>query len=95
MATCKRCGKEIKFIKTKKGKWMPVDIEIVIITPVQKVGKPYLTEEGQMIYGLPTAPNCVYKGFSDVKAYKCHFASCLYGDRFKKKMDEKLQKDND
>ena len=28
MAICKRCGKEIKFIKTKKGKWLPVEQEI-------------------------------------------------------------------
>ena len=43
MAICKRCGKEIKFIKTKKGKWLPVEQEMVVITPVEKIGRPYIT----------------------------------------------------
>ena len=78
MARCKKCGKEIRFAKTKKGKWMPVERELIIITPVMKLGKPYITEDGKMIYGLPTAPNCRYIGISDIKAYLCHFANCLY-----------------
>ena len=77
LAICKRCGKEIKFIKTKKGKWLPVEQEMVVITPVEKIGRPYITEDGQMVYGLPTAPDCCYAGISDIKAYLCHFANCL------------------
>lgn len=46
MAKCKRCGKEIKFVKTKKGKLMPVEQELVVITPVEKLGRPYITEDG-------------------------------------------------
>ena len=67
---------------------MPVEQELVIITPVEKLGKPYITEDGQVIYGLPTAPDCRYKGISDIKAYLCHFATCLYsgkGDQNKSK----------
>ena len=60
---------------------MPVEQELVIITPVEKLGKPYITEGGHMIYGLPTVPDCRYKGISDVKAYLCHFANCLYSDK--------------
>ena len=88
MTKCRRCGKEITFIKTKKGKLMPVEQELVIITPVEKLGRPYITEGGQLIYGLPTAPNCCYKGISDIEAYLCHFANCLYsgkGDQKRKK----------
>ena len=95
MAICKRCGKEIKFIKTKKGKWLPVEQEMVVITPVEKIGRPYITEDGQMVYGLPTAPDCCYTGISapdccytgisDVKAYLCHFANCLYHRKQNKK----------
>ncbi len=85
MAKCKRCGKEIKFIKTKKGKWLPAEQEMVVITPVEMLGKPYITEEGKTIYGLPTAPNCCYKGISDIKAYPCHFANCLYRGKQNKK----------
>ena len=89
MAKCKRCGKEIKFIKTKKGKWMPVEQEMVVITPVEKIGRPFITEDGRVVYGLPTAPNCCYTGISDVKAYLCHFVTCSYGNEqhhFKKHM---------
>ena len=39
MAICKRCGKEIKFIKTKKGKWLPVEQEMVVIIYQNKKGK--------------------------------------------------------
>ena len=81
MTKCRRCGKEITFIKTKKGKLRPVEQELVIITPVEKLGKPYITEDGQVIYGLPTAPDCRYKGISDLKAYLCHFANCLCSDK--------------
>ena len=89
LAICKRCGKEIKFVKTKKGKWMSVDCEQVIVTPVEKFGKPYMTEDGHLIYGLPTAPNCIYIGISDIKANICHFVTCSYGNEqhhFKKRM---------
>ena len=85
MAKCKRCGKDIKFVKTKKGKWLPAEQEMVVITPVEKLGKPYITDAGQIVYGLPTAPNCCYKGISDVKAYLCHFANCLYRGKQNKK----------
>lgn len=80
MAICKRCGKEIKFFKTKKGKWVPVDCEQVIIIPVEKFGKPYMTEDGRLINGLPTAPNCIYKGISDIKVNLCHSVTCPYGN---------------
>ena len=85
LAICKRCGKEIKFIKTKKGKWLPVEQEMVVITPVEKIGRPYITEDGQMVYGLPTAPDCCYTGISDMKAYLCHFANCLQREKQNKK----------
>ena len=85
LAICKRCGKEIRFIKTKKGKWLPVEQEMVVITPVEKIGRPYITEDGKLIYGLPTPPNCCYKGISDVKAYLCHFVNCLYHEKKNKK----------
>ena len=61
---------------------MPVEQELVIITPVEKHGKPYITEDGQVICGLPTAPDCRYKGISDIKAYLCHFAICLYSGKY-------------
>jgi len=67
---------------------MPVEQELVVITPVEKLGRPYITEDGQVIKGLPTAPNCCYKGISDIEAYLCHFANCLYsgkGDQKSKK----------
>ena len=59
--------------------------EMVVITPVEKIGRPYITEDGQMVYGLPTAPDCCYTGISDVKAYLCHFANCLYHRKQNKK----------
>lgn len=64
---------------------MPVEQELVEITPIEKFGKPYVTEDEQMIYGLPTAPNCCYKGISDIKAYLCHFAICLYSGKGNRK----------
>ena len=82
MATCKRCGKEIKFVNIQKGKCIPVDCEQVMITPVEKFGKPYITEDGRLINGLPSAPNCLYKGISDIKANICHFVTCPYGDEW-------------
>ena len=27
MANCRKCGKEIRFIKTLRGRWMPIDAD--------------------------------------------------------------------
>ena len=40
---CKKCKAKIRWIKTKKGKWMPVDSkEITIVTIVGEIQKGYI-----------------------------------------------------
>lgn len=49
MATCKACGKVIKFIKTENGKAMPVDETLITI----------VTDEGKVVRGrIPHWATC-------------------------------------
>lgn len=59
---CRKCGKQIHFIKTVKGKMMPCDLELV-----QGDGKKTLvTHIGQTFA----------KAGADVWGYEPHFGSC-------------------
>lgn len=70
MSYCKSCGAEIKWIKTKAGKNMPVDAQKHII--IKGEGKDVLvTESGEIVRGTLTDAehgNCT--------GYISHFATC-------------------
>ena len=50
VTACRGCGKEIAFIKTEKGKTMPVDPEPVWVKQ-EKGGKPFIQVDGNYVYG--------------------------------------------
>lgn len=80
-APCRACGKEIAFIKTVKGKTMPVNPESVYFIPgggpntyvlmdgsVQRGREPERTDRENAVIG-----------------YISHFATCPEADRFRRK----------
>jgi len=79
---CRGCGAEICFIKTIKGKSMPVDPDPVYFTPG---GGPntYVMINGEVQRGREPEQNedkaKVWTG------YRSHFANCPAADEFRKK----------
>ena len=68
--TCKSCGAEIFFIKTKSGRFAPVDADITVSTGKELL---YVDE----IIGFKMIP----EGF---KGHKSHFATCPNAVDFRK-----------
>lgn len=81
MALCRGCGQEIGFIKTVKGKTMPVDPTPRTFVPE---GGPntYVMENGEICRGREL-------DYSDMHGtrigYISHFATCPKADRFRTK----------
>ena len=76
---CRGCGKEIAFIKTTKGKAMPVNPESVKFVPA---GGPntYVLMDGSVARGRG-----VEYGDTETKiGYISHFATCTARDEFKR-----------
>lgn len=79
---CRGCGQEIAFIKTVKGKTMPVNPESVYFIPA---GGPntYVMADGVVRRGRE--PDRTDQGTPTVIGYISHFATCPAADSFRKK----------
>ena len=78
---CRGCGQEIAFIKTEKGKTMPVNPEAMYFIPG---GGPntYVMMDGKIQRGRE--PGKTEKDRSWI-GYISHFATCPERDRFRKR----------
>jgi len=81
-APCRGCGKEIAFIKTEKGKSMPVNPQAVYFIPA---GGPntYIMIDGKIQRGRE--PDWTDEGKVEQIGYISHFATCPAADSFRKK----------
>lgn len=79
---CRGCGAEIAFIKTEKGKSMPVDPEAIEFIP----------DNGYSVFVMPDGS--VKRGIVQEEAvkkaevqigYRSHFSSCPAADQFHRK----------
>ena len=79
---CRGCGKEIAFIKTVKGKSMPVNPESVYFIPA---GGPntYVMIDGTIQRGRE--PDWTDDGKPASIGYICHFATCPEQDRMRRR----------
>lgn len=77
---CRGCGKEIAFIKTEKGKTMPVNPEEVCFIPG---GGPntYVLPGGRVVRGSEARNS----DENTVMGYISHFATCPERDNMRKK----------
>lgn len=80
LTTCRGCGKEIAFIKTKAGKSMPVNPEAKYYVPDER-GNAYVTIEGAVEKGREPERNDPETRIG----YISHFATCPARDAFRKK----------
>lgn len=78
---CRGCGAEIAFIKTVKGKTMPVNPESVYFIPA---GGPntYVMITGEVERGRE--PDWADQGIPAQIGYISHFATCPERERFRK-----------
>ena len=79
-SACRGCGQEIIFIKTLKGKTMPVNPDGLYFV---QAGGPntYVTLDGEVIRGREPEP-----GDRNTRiGYISHFATCPEADSFRKK----------
>ena len=68
---CRKCGRMIRFIRTKRGKLMPVDSFSFNVVPREHGGL-YFTEDGGTIRGATVSQ----PGPMTVKAWQSHFGTC-------------------
>lgn len=73
MAWCKYCGARIDWIRTPKGKYMPVEYMPVMVMP-DRGEETFVTDEGEVIRGKQTLPGAV--GGGNIAAYIPHWAGC-------------------
>ena len=81
---CKSCGTPIYWIKTLKGKWLPVNRRAIMATPVQIGGHTFVLVDGSTVQALPEGA-VRYDGVDSVIAFEAHFATCPDADAFRKK----------
>jgi hypothetical protein len=90
---CRACGAPLRFIKTDKGKTMPVDAKPIKFIPEVYGKEFFVTEDGLVIRGTRPSPSDIY----DIhEGYVSHFATCPAAERFRKprKSDRKAERDD-
>lgn len=79
---CRGCGEEIAFIKTEKGKSMPVNPVPVRVKPLAG-GYQYITARGNFITGVIVGDAEDDPDSNTVPAYVSHFATCKKANDFR------------
>jgi recombinational DNA repair protein RecR len=83
---CKSCGKNIKWIETLSGKRMPVNIEIIAVTPTSDGDTTIITDKGVIVKGKREELKALAEGIA-VAGYISHFATCQYAKQHRRKKD--------
>ena len=78
---CKKCGKEIRFIRTTSGKYMPCDTDFVYYKEKPEGKDRIVLPNGQIVAGE------ILKGPEDADGfgYISHFATCEFERKFRRK----------
>ena len=78
---CKKCGKEIRFIRTTSGKYMPCDTDFVYYKEKPEGKDRIVLPNGQVVAGE------ILKGPEDADGfgYISHFATCEFSQMFRRK----------
>lgn len=76
---CRGCGKEIAFIKTVKGKSMPVNPESVYFVPAEGPNT-YVMLDGSIRRGREPRPD----DRTTIIGFISHFATCTAADLYRK-----------
>ena len=82
---CRACGKEIMFIKTSKGKSMPVNPDARQFCPDLNGPDLYVLTDGSVLRGADAREEDKDKHIGFIS----HFATCTNPDDFRKKKPRK------
>lgn len=90
MPQCKGCGAHIEYVKTPKGRSVPVDPEYVMIdTGAKKPDTIIITNKGEYVKGREIARGDSIVGSIPGGCYAigrvAHFATCPKANQFRKK----------
>lgn len=80
-STCKKCGAQIIWIKTPRGKSMPVDAEPVTYWEKEKARGKVVTPNGEVI-------SCEFTGELQTATgvgFISHWATCPFAENFRQK----------
>ena len=80
MAICRGCGATITWVKTPRGKEMPVDLQLVEYWLVPKGGEKIVTPDGEVV-SCTTEPGMIPP---NGKGYRPHWASCPAAGTFRR-----------
>lgn len=76
MAKCKWCGAEIIWVRTRKGKLMPVNSDPIKISPARDGKQTYISEAGDLFRGDEACEDMSIFFYGYVKGYEVHFGTC-------------------
>lgn len=79
MDRCKSCGANLRWIKTKNGKYMPCDAEPIMFA--EGGASIYITEEGSVVRGT----ECEKDSDGAKVGYISHFATCPNAGKHRKR----------
>ena len=85
---CRGCGAQIMFIKTAKGKTMPVDTNSVMFVPDLNGKNLYVRPDGDVLRGCEAREEDKDKHIG----YISHFATCPKADDFRKTKPRKKER---
>lgn len=87
-AYCRKCGRMIRFLRTKKGKLAPVDSFSLNVVPKAEGGI-FFREDGSTVRGVVVSA----EGPNSVRAWQSHFVTCPEGEAFKNRQRQETWKD--
>lgn len=85
MSRCRACGREIRWIKTARGSWMPCELEAVPYTAEAGGPEKLLTAAGEIVSGRAVQRDGT-GGAAEVSGvgFRPHWATCRGADEYRR-----------
>ena len=81
MSTCRSCGAEIKWVRMKSGKAMPVDPCCRSIITAENGEAVIVTDDGEVVKGCFAS----FSQGANKTGYVSHFSTCPYANEHRRK----------
>jgi hypothetical protein len=83
---CRGCGAPIIWIRTRDGKHMPCNPEVVEIDPAGAKTMCIVTNDGGVEWGSPVTPDSLFGDMGQVvRGRASHFATCPEAKQFRRR----------
>ena len=81
MPNCKKCGRQILFVKMESGRYMPCDIDLCLFIEGAGGAEYFVTPGGKLIRGKSPLRGET----TDGAGYRPHWATCPYAEDFRRR----------